>query len=681
MHWSEEIADRLIKKNPDKEEYVCAAGVSPSGSVHIGNFRDIATPLFVVKALEKRGKKAKLIISWDEFDRCRKIPANVQAVVGDAYDKYIGCPYVDIPDPFGCHENYARHFEEEFLNAIKPFSIKFECRYQADMYRSGKYTPDLLLALQKRGEIFEILDSFKTKDKTLSEEERAAAHDAEKADYYPVSIFCPECHTDFTKITSLSDDCTEATFTCRCGHEGKFNFLENYNCKLGWKIDWAMRWKYEQVDFEPGGKDHSAPTGSYNNSKVIAKKIYGHEAPIYQGYEFIGIKGVAGKMSSSSGLNMTPELLLKLYQPEIILWLYSKTEPVKAFDFCFDDGILRQYFEFDKMYNEYVSGNASEFNAAVMHNCMIEGRKLETVPMGLLVQLGSIVDFNVPMLETVFEKIGTPYKYEQFADRLDRAKFWLEQCAPDQVNKLRATRNFEVWGELDDKEKATIAELHKYLSGESYTLDELNAELYAIPKRIYPDVTDQKELKAIQGKFFKTVYKLLIDKEQGPRLYLFLYAIEKERFVGLLDFSYDETDEEKAINAKANEAPVVEEKVYGEPDPVAPINEEKVKIDDFAKLDIRVCKIVKCQEIRKSHSCYKLTLFDGIDERVIVSSIKHDYTTEELVGKKILVIANLEPTRITGVNSNGMLLAATNNACGCKVIFVDDAVPEGTQIH
>ena len=333
------------------------------------------------------------------------------------------------------------------------------------------------------------------------------------------------------------------------------------------------------------------------------------------------------------------------------------------------------------MYNEYVSGNASEFNAAVMHNCMIEGRKLETVPMGLLVQLGSIVDFNVPMLETVFEKIGTPYKYEQFADRLDRAKFWLEQCAPDQVNKLRATRNFDVWGELDDKEKAAIAELHKYLSGESYTLDELNAELYAIPKRIYPDVTDQKELKAIQGKFFKTVYKLLIDKEQGPRLYLFLYAIEKERFVGLLDFSYDETDEEKAINAKANEAPVVEEKVYGEPDPVAPINEEKVKIDDFAKLDIRVCKIVKCQEIRKSHSCYKLTLFDGIDERVIVSSIKHDYTTEELVGKKILVIANLEPTRITGVNSNGMLLAATNNACGCKVIFVDDSVPEGTQIH
>ena len=375
--------------------------------------------------------------------------------------------------------------------------------------------------------------------------------------------------------------------------------------------------------------------------------------------------------------------MLKLYQPEIILWLYSKTEPTKAFDFCFDDGILRQYFEFDKMYNEYISGNALEYNASVMYNCMIGDRKIDTVPMALLVQLGSIVDFNVPMLETVFEKIGTPYKYEQFADRLDRAKFWLEQCAPDQVNKLRATRNFEVWNTLDEKEKAAVASLYDYLANATYTLDELNQKLYAIPKEIYPEVADQKELKAIQGKFFKTVYKLLIDKEQGPRLYLFLYAIEKERFVGLLDFSYAETDEEKAKNAEAEAAqnPVVEEKVYGEPDPVAPIKEEKVSVDDFAKLDLRVCKIVKCQEIRKSHSCYKLTLNDGIGERVIVSSIKHDYTPEELVGKKIIVIANLEPARITGVTSNGMLLAATNNACGCKVIFVDDSVPEGTAIH
>ena len=242
MHWSEEIARKIIERNPDKEEYVCAAGVSPSGSVHIGNFRDFATPLFVVKALQKLGKKAKLLVSWDEYDRCRKIPANVQAVVGSSYDKYIGCPYVDIPDPWGCHESYAKHFEEEFLKGIEPFGIELDCRFQGEMYRSGKYTKDIIESLQKRGEIFEILDTFKTKDTSKSEEELKAEHDKEKAEYYPVSIFCPECHTDFTKITSLSDDCTEAEYTCRCGHSGHFNFLTDHDCKLGWKVDWAMRW-------------------------------------------------------------------------------------------------------------------------------------------------------------------------------------------------------------------------------------------------------------------------------------------------------------------------------------------------------------------------------------------------------------------------------------------------------
>ena len=162
MHWSEELAERIIQKNPDKEEYVCAAGISPSGSVHIGNFRDIATSLFVCKAIEKQGKKARLLFSWDDFDRCRKIPANVQAVVGDAYDKYIGTPYVDMTDPWGCHAKYAEHFKAEFTESMKKFGIEMDYRHQGSMYRSGAYTQAIIESLRKREEIFEILDSFKS---------------------------------------------------------------------------------------------------------------------------------------------------------------------------------------------------------------------------------------------------------------------------------------------------------------------------------------------------------------------------------------------------------------------------------------------------------------------------------------------------------------------------------------
>lgn len=671
MHWSEEIALKIIERNPDKEEYVCAAGISPSGSIHIGNFRDIATSYFVVKSLRKMGKKAKLLFSWDEFDRFRKVPVNV-AKIDDDMEKYIGQPYVDVRNPYndGCG-SYAEHFEKEFEESMKKFGIEMDYRYQAQMNRSGKYSEHIITALKKRGEIFDILDSFRTQ----------TAQEGEKEAYYPVSIYCPECKKDTTKITSLSDDCTEAEYECQCGHKGHFNFKTDFNCKLAWKIDWPMRWMYEGVDFEPGGKDHASPTGSYQTSKIISKKIFGYEPPLFQGYEFIGIKGSTGKMSGSSGLNLTPDTLLHIYQPEVILWLYSKTLPTKAFDFCFDDGILRQYFEFDKQYNEYKKGTANELNASIMEKCLSD-REISTVPMGLLVQMGSVVDFNIPMLETVFEKIGTPYKYEQFRDRLERAKYWLENCAPEAVNRLREYRNWDVYSELSDEEKKEISMLHEYIAKGGYSLDELNTKLYDIPKAVFPDIVeDKKKMKEIQGKFFKDVYKLLIDKEQGPRLYLFLFAIDPEKYVGLLDFSYPKTEDEiKAEELAKAEPENTEETIeYGEPDPVEPIK-ETITLDDFSKIDLRVCEIKKCSEIRKAQNNLKLTLFDGERERVIVSSIKKYYKPEQLIGKKIIVVANLKPVRLTGVKSEGMLIAGTNNACGCKVIFVDDSVPAGTQI-
>lgn len=670
MHWSDLVAEEIIKRNPNKEEYVCAAGISPSGSIHIGNFRDIATSLFVIRALERKGKKARLLFSWDEYDRLRKVPVNV-AKITEGFEEYIGYPYVDVPNPFETeHKTYAEYFEHEFEESIDKFGITLDYRHQAQMYRSGCYREHIIKALDKRGEIFDILDSFRTQDATEGEREA----------YYPVSIYCPNCHRDTTKIVSYDDATKKATYECKCGHSGVFDFNVDTDCKLAWKIDWPMRWMYEQVDFEPGGKDHAAPGGSYDTSRVIAEKIFGIQAPIFKGYEFIGIRGTTGKMSGSSGLNMTPETLLKIYQPEILLWLYARVETNKAFDLCFDDGILRQYFEFDKQYNQYINGEADDHVKSIMESCLLTDRKINTVPMSLLVQLGSIVDFNVPMLETVFEKIGQPYKFSDFEERLELAKYWLKNCSPENENKLLPYRNWEVYDTLSEEEKKEISVLHDYLLNEEYTLDELNTKLYDITKMVYGE--DVPELKKLQGAFFKAVYKLLLNKEKGPRLYLFLYAIDKDRFVHLLDFSHEKTEEEMVPISELNKKPEVEVKKveYGDPDPVAPVM-DLIGLDTFNQIDLRVCKIIKCQEIRKSHSCYKLTLQDGLKERVIVSSIKAYYTPEELVGKKIIVVANLEPTRITGVTSEGMLVAATNNACGCQVIFVEDIVPEGTRIR
>ncbi len=679
MHWSEEIARRIIERSPNKSEYVCAAGISPSGSIHIGNFRDVATSFFVVQSLRLLGKKARLLFSWDEFDRLRKIPHNVASIsseMGDMMEKYIGYPYVDVPNPFsdGC-QNYAEYFEKEFENSIGAFGIEMDYRHQAQMYRAGKYVESILLALKRRGEIFDILASFRTQD--VAEGEREA--------YYPVAIYCEKCHKDTTKILHLSEDCVRAEYQCQCGHKGLFNFSHDFNCKLAWKVDWPMRWKYEQVDFEPGGADHASPNGSYQTSKVISEKIFNYPAPIFQGYEFIGIRGCTGKMSGSSGLNLTPNTLLKIYQPEVILWLYSRAFPNKAFDFCFDEEILRQYQEFDSQYNAFRDNTANEVTREIIKRCIIPNKEVSTVPMKLLVELGSVVNFRSDMVKDLFEKIGYNFSQETIDTRIALAQFWVRECAPEKKNTLLNKRNWDAYDSFTKEEKKDVSVLFNCLNEEHYSLEELRTKLYDIIKCNFPTGTNfsvepvKSALRQKQAKFFSNVYRLLINKETGPRLYLFLYAINKADYLTLLDFSTPRTEEE-IMDAQTDNVSLLQADVpltEQQPDEVKPIK-DMISIDSFSAIDLRVCKIEKCTEIRKAHNCLKLTLFDGIGERVIVSSIKKYYSPEDLIGRKIIVLTNLEPRRITGVTSEGMLLAATNRACGCKVIFVDDSIPEGT---
>ena len=165
-------------------------------------------------------------------------------------------------------------------------------------------------------------------------------------------------------------------------------------------------------------------------------------------------------------------------------------------------------------------------------------------------------------------------------------------------------------------------------------------------------------------------------------MYLFLYSINPEDYLNLLDFSYPKTEEElnPVVEEIQEEKPVKKKKIIDEPDVIEPVKDE-IDIEEFEKIDLRVCKVLKCSEIRKSHNCFKLVLDDGQKERTIVSSIKEEYTPEELVGRKIIVVANLKPARFSGVQSEGMLIAATNNSCGCNVIFVDDSVPVGTSVR
>ena len=104
----------------------------------------------------------------------------------------------------------------------------------------------------------------------------------------------------------------------------------------------------------------------------------------------------------------------------------------------------------------------------------------------------------------------------------------------------------------------------------------------------------------------------------------------------------------------------------------------QIGIDDFCKVDLRVAEIKACEPIKKAKKLLKLTVFDGAKERTVASGIAKFYTPEELVGKKIILVSNLKPAKLCGVESCGMILAATCED-EVKVIFVDD-MPAGSKI-
>lgn len=232
--------------------------------------------------------------------------------------------------------------KKEFEKSLQAFGIEVEFIYQHDEYRSGRYNENILEALYKRKEIYDILMGFKTRE--CSEEERES--------FYPATLYCERCGKDTTTITHFDEVLKTVRYECECGNEKELSVLNTNKMKLNWKIDWPMRWMIEDVIFEPGGRDHSSETGSYNVSKEIARKIFNREAPHYVAYDFIGIKGNHEKMSSSSGNSITPSNLLKVYIPSNSLYV-CKIQTRRCFYIGLDEDVIRNYTEYERLKDSY----------------------------------------------------------------------------------------------------------------------------------------------------------------------------------------------------------------------------------------------------------------------------------------------------------------------------------------
>jgi len=110
-------------------------------------------------------------------------------------------------------------------------------------------------------------------------------------------------------------------------------------------------------------------------------------------------------------------------------------------------------------------------------------------------------------------------------------------------------------------------------------------------------------------------------------------------------------------------------------------SESKIALSDFLKLDLRVGEVIAAEKVEKSRKLMKMTVKLGEEVRTIVGGIATAYTAEQLVGRKLVFVANLQPAKLMGIESDGMVLAATLPDTGeASLLAVDPSVPSGAKV-
>ena len=513
MHWADQIARRVVEQKGAKSKYVVAAGITPSGTVHIGNFREMITVELVYRALKNLGKAVRFVYSWDDYDVFRKIPKNMPKQ--EVLEKCLHKPIVDTPDTFGCHKSYAEHNEKEVEDVLPLVGVKPEFVYQSKKYRSCSYAKEIKFVLNNKDKVKSVLDKFRKEELSDS--------------WYPISIYCEKCNTDETKVISYDKEFT-VEYSCKCGFTGTVDFSKSGIVKLPWRVDWPMRWHHEKVDFEPGGKEHSTTGGSYSTAKLLVKELYGEEPPLYQKYDFIILKGVGGKMSSSAGNVITLKDSLSVYEASIIRYLFASTRPVTEFAISFDLDVIKVYEDFDKCERIYYKKEEVDEKEYLKQKRIYE-LSCVNAPLAKMPYQPSFRHLLniVQIYENDFEKIKESYgltnkgDIERLKVRSSCAYNWLDKYAPDTM-KFHIQKDVKV--KLDDKGKEAIARLVKYLS-EHDKLDEklLYEEFYTISTSVGIETKE----------FFKVCYNVLIDQDRGPKLAPFILTLGKERVLKLFE--------------------------------------------------------------------------------------------------------------------------------------------------
>ena len=291
-----------------KGKITLQTGYGPSGLPHIGTFGEVARTSMMVNALKQLTNLPTEIITFsDDMDGLRKVPDNVpnQKLLEENLHK----PLTEVPDPFKKFKSFGEHNNEMLKDFLNSFNFDYIFKSSTSLYKSGFFNPSLQLILENYDEIMNIILP------TLGKERQKT--------YCPFLPICPESgHVLEIPVLEIDKKNLKIIFDNN-GKRLEKSILDG-NCKLQWKVDWAMRWYALDVDFEMYGKD--LIESAILSTKII--RLIGKNNPSGFAYElFLDEKGE--KISKSKGNGITIDQWLEYASPES-LSLYMYQNPKRA---------------------------------------------------------------------------------------------------------------------------------------------------------------------------------------------------------------------------------------------------------------------------------------------------------------------------------------------------------------
>jgi len=472
-----------------KGKIILQTGYGPSGLPHIGTFGEVARTSMLVNALNKLTDLPKEIITFsDDMDGLRKVPENIPNK--DLLENNLHKPLTVVPDPFKKFNSFGEHNNEMLKNFLNNFNFKYTFKSSTDLYKSGFFNETLKLILKKYKDIMGIIIP------TLGKERQKT--------YSPFLPICPDTNAVLEIPVLEIDEKNSKIIFDNSGKKLEKSILDG-NCKLQWKVDWAMRWYALDVDFEMYGKD--LIESAILSTKII--KILGKNNPCGFAYElFLDEKGE--KISKSKGNGITIDEWLEYASPESLsLFMYQNPKRAKKLYREIVPKAVDEYLDFIEK-----GKNQNELQMLLnpvwhVHNGIIP-KENTIMTFSMLLNLVEASNASSKELLWKFVKKYKPNILEKEHPIFDKLIEYAIKYFNDVIKKSKKYKKPNV------EEKKALESLVLVLEKctDEMQPEEIQTQIYTVGK--------ENGYKENLRDWFRLIYEVVFGDENGPRMGFFI---------------------------------------------------------------------------------------------------------------------------------------------------------------